>query len=395
MNAVRDVAVVAGREIVERGRSVYYLGSLMLTLVLVVAVIALPALLESPGAYTLGVVGDPSPTLLQAITGTPDPDVTTLPLTGPDAAATALGEETVDAVLSRDARGGYELLWQSDHDPLLSAVVTAAVADVQVGERATALGVEPATAEALLASPALSQRSVEEPDPEREGRWWLALVMLLLLFMTITTYGSFVLTGVVEEKSSRVVELLLARIAPRHLLAGKVAGIGLLGLAQAVLLVAAAVVTMRLVPRLPGPVPSIPAGALIWLVVWFVLGYAFYSMAYGAVGALASRSEDAQTATAPLTFTILAVFWFVYQFVADDLGGVASTIASFVPVSAPLVMPLRLAFGEAALWEAAAAVAVMAVSIYGLVRLAGRVYTGSILRTGRRVSLREAWSNPR
>jgi ABC-2 type transport system permease protein len=395
MNAIRDIAVVAGREIVERGRSVYYLGSVLLTLVLVVGVIALPALLEDFDEYTLGVVGDPPAPLLQVIAGTPDADVTTLPLAGPDAAATALGEERVDAVLTRDPSGGYELLWQSDHDPLLSAVVTAAVADVQVGERATALGVDQVTAEALLASPALTHRSVEEPDPEQEGRWWLALVMLLLLFMTITTYGSFVLTGVVEEKSSRVVELLLARIAPRHLLAGKVAGIGLLGLAQAVLLVAAAVVTMRLVPRMPGPVPSIPAGALVWLVVWFVLGYAFYSMAYGAVGALASRSEDAQTATAPLTFTILAVFWFVYQFVADDLGGVASTVASFVPISAPLVMPLRLAFGEAVLWEAAAAVAVMAASIYGLVRLAGRVYTGSILRTGRRVRLREAWSNPR
>jgi ABC-2 type transport system permease protein len=395
MNAARDIAVVAGREIVERGRSVYYLGSVLLTLVLVVGVIALPALLEDFDEYTLGVVGEPPGSLLQVIARTPDADVITLPLAGPDAAATALREERVDAVLTRVPSGGYELLWQSDHDPLLSAVVTAAVADVQIGERATALGVDPVTAEALLAAPVLTHRSVEEPDPEQEGRWWLALVMLLLLFMTITTYGSFVLTGVVEEKSSRVVELLLARIAPRHLLAGKVAGIGLLGLAQAMLLVAAAVGTMRLVPRMPGPVPSIPAGALIWLVVWFVLGYAFYSMAYGAVGALASRSEDAQTATAPLTFTILAVFWFVYQFVADDLGGVASTVASFVPISAPLVMPLRLAFGEAALWEAGAAVAVMAVAIYGLVRLAGRVYTGSILRTGRRVRLREAWSNPR
>jgi ABC-2 type transport system permease protein len=392
MIVLRDVAVVAAREIIERGRSVYYLGSLVLTLLLVVGVIALPAIFESEGAYTLGVVGDPPAPLLEALVAAPDADVTTVPL-GADAAVPALSEGTVDAVLIRDA-SGYELLWQSDHDPLLSAVVAGAVTAAGTGERAADLGVDPETAAALLAGEPVRNRSVEPPDPEQEGRLWLALVMVLLLFMTITTYGSFVLTGVVEEKSSRVVEVLLARIAPRHLLAGKVAGIGLLGLGQAVLLVGAAVVSLRLVPRLPGPVPQISAGALAWLVIWFVLGYAFYSMGYGAIGALASRSEDAQTATAPLTFTILAVFWFVYQFVADDLGGLASTAASFVPLTAPLVMPLRVAFGHAAWWEAPAAMAVMVVSIYGLVRLAGRIYTGSILRTGRRVSLREAWSNP-
>jgi ABC-2 type transport system permease protein len=139
----------------------------------------------------------------------------------------------------------------------------------------------------------------------------------------------------------------------------------------------------------------VPVSVGLWLVVWYALGYAFYSMAYGAVGALASRMEDAQTASGPLTFSVVAVYFFVFWFVVEELDGVVSTIASFVPLTAPLVMPLRLAFGSASAWEGVLAALVMVASIYGLVRLAGRVYTGAILRTGRRVSMREAWGGSR
>lgn len=395
MTALRNIGLVARREILERGRSGYFIGSVAITLLVVVAVIAAPAFFDRSGTYTVGLVGDVPPALVTTLQQHPDADITTVSFADTDAGEAALADGTAGALLVGPTEGAYELVWQADPDPLLTAVATSAVAGVQTSERAARLGVDPADAAVLLSPPELRQRSLELDDPEQEGRYWITFMMLLLLFMTLVTYGTFVLTGVVEEKSNRVVELLLARVPPRHLLAGKVAGIGVLALAQLLLLAAAAVVTLSLIRDLPGPIPAVPVTVYVWLIVWYVLGYAFYSMAYGAVGALASRMEDAQTASGPLTFTLVAVYFFVFWFVVEDLDGVISVTASFVPLTAPLVMPLRLAFGSASAWEGALAAAVMVASIYGLVRLAGRIYTGAILRTGRRVSVREAWGGAR
>ena len=123
--------------------------------------------------------------------------------------------------------------------------------------------------------------------------------------MAIVIYGNLVLTGVVEEKSSRVVEVLLARMPARNLLAGKVAGIGLLGFAQfAVTALAALVATHG--RRLASTFPPSSGGVLAWVVVWFVLGYALYAMAYGALGSLASRTEDAQSVAGPVGYVLVA-----------------------------------------------------------------------------------------
>jgi hypothetical protein len=121
---------------------------------------------------------------------------------------------------------------------------------------------------------------------------------MILLYVAITFYGSFVLTGVVEEKSSRVVEVLLSRVPPSSLLGGKIAGIGLAGLAQFLAVAAAAAGT--LLATRPSGLPPGTYAAIPMLVVWFVLGYAFYAMLYGSLGSLASRTEDAQAAAGPV-----------------------------------------------------------------------------------------------
>ncbi|NUR97117.1 MAG: ABC transporter permease, partial [Kribbellaceae bacterium] len=141
--------------------------------------------------------------------------------------------------------------------------------------------------------------TVVDPNPDDAARVVVALVGVILLFVALNIYGSYVLTGVIAEKSSRVVEVLLARVRPVQLLAGKIIGIGLLGVAQFAALAVVGAVTLQLVkpPELPsGTLPQIASD-----VVWFVLGYSFYSVLYGALGSLASRIEDAQAAAAPLT----------------------------------------------------------------------------------------------
>ncbi len=215
-----------------------------------------------------------------------------------------------------------------------------------------------------------------------------AFVMTVLLFIAITTYGSLVLTGVVEEKASRVVEVLLARMPARNLLAGKVAGIGLLGLAQIVVTALVALVAVSIVDSVD--VPAVRGAVIAWVVVWFVLGYALYAMVFGALGSLASRTEDAQSVAGPVTVVLIAAYFVSFAAIGRPDSGLARLV-SFFPATAPLAMPNRIAMGATAWWEPVLAVALTLAAIVGLVQFGGRVYAGAILHTGPTLKLRDAW----
>ena len=168
------------------------------------------------------------------------------------------------------------------------------------------------------------------------------------MFMAIAVYGGYVLTGVVEEKSSRVVEVLLSRVPPSSLLGGKITGIGLAGLAQFLTVAAAAAATLLITRPSglpPGTYTAIPA-----LVLWFVLGFAFYSTLYGSLGSLASRTEDAQAAAGPLIALLVGIYALAFVAIANPGAGWV-TIVSMLTPSAPTIMP-RQRRGE---WVAAGA----------------------------------------
>ena len=212
--------------------------------------------------------------------------------------------------------------------------------------------------------------------------------MTVVLFFGISVFGQMVLTGVLEEKASRVVEVLLARIPPRALLAGKIAGIGLLGLAQIgvtalAALVAAAAVRSAGVPAVRGPV-------LAWALVWFVLGYALYATVYGALGSLGSRVEDAQAVAGPVTIVMVVAYFASFATIGQP-GSVFARAISYFPLTAPMAMPGRIAMGAAAWWEPVIAAVLTLAAIAGLVQLAGRVYTRAILHSGPALSLRDIW----
>jgi ABC-2 type transport system permease protein len=288
-------------------------------------------------------------------------------------------------VLVVDAR---RLEWEGRTDDKLRAVVTGAIQLVAVGERAAAAGVD---ADALLALIApvpvdnveLSSVAGRSPDDETA-----AFLMTVVLFIAITTYGNLVLAGVVEEKSSRVVEVLLARVPARNLLAGKVAGIGLLGLAQMGVTAIAAVVAVATVDSFE--VPAARGTVFAWAVVWFVLGYALYAVVYGALGSLASRTEDAQSVAGPVMAMLLVGYFASFAAIGSPDSGWARLL-SFFPGTAPLAMPNRFAMGAVSWWEPVLAVAVTLISIAGLIVFSGRVYAGAILHTGPTIRLRDAW----
>lgn len=211
---------------------------------------------------------------------------------------------------------------------------------------------------------------------------------MILLYLAITFYGSFVLTGVVEEKSSRVVEVLLSRVPPSSLLGGKITGIGLAGLAQFAAVGAAAAATL-LVTR-PSGLPPGTYAAIPMLTLWFVLGYAFYSMLYGSLGSLASRAEDAQAAAGPVIALLVGIYVAAAAAVARPSAGWV-TLLSMLPPTAPIFMPLRTSLVDVPAWQVVAAVVLMLAATYGLFRAGARLYRNAVLHTGARLHISEAW----
>jgi ABC-2 type transport system permease protein len=277
--------------------------------------------------------------------------------------------------------GGRRLLVRDDTSGTATALATIAGRAVFLPAQAHSIGITVAQAQAALASP-LAVAEVE-PTSSSNGKGF-GLVTTIVLFVAVSVYGQMVLTSVVQEKASRIVEVLLATLRPRHLLAGKVAGIGLLGLSQIVLLAIAAGVAGAV-----GAIslPSFGSAAPL-AVLWFLLGFTFYATAFAAAGSLISRVEDAAVAT-PITMTMLASYLLSFGQLSKPDGGLATAL-TLIPLSAPFAIPSRAALTTIPAWELIVSVALMLLAIWGLVRFAGRIYELGILRTGPRVPLREA-----
>ena len=228
----------------------------------------------------------------------------------------------------------------------------------------------------------------EVPSAERKVNSTVAFVALLLLYGQLFGYGVWVASGVVEEKSSRVVEVLLSAIRARQLMAGKVLGIGLLGLLQ-LACIGAIAVTLSLALD----VLNVPGQVLLTVLVtlfWFALGFGFYASLFAVAGALVSRMEELQNAIVPLNLTILGSF-FLSIAAVNDPDSTLARVASLVPLSAPFAMPPRIALGAATVPEAIASIVLLVGATVLVIPLAGRMYAGAILRIGARVKLRDAW----
>jgi ABC-2 type transport system permease protein len=210
---------------------------------------------------------------------------------------------------------------------------------------------------------------------------------VVVLYSLLILFAQFVAQGVVEEKSSRVVELLLATMRPWQLLAGKILGLGVLGLGQIAVIAAIGIGGALAfdVVELPGEL----VGTVLWLLFWFVLGYALFASLFAVAASLVSRQEDLGSVLTPASLVLVAGFIVAIQ-AASDPESTLAVVTSYVPGLSPMVMPVRQAAGDVALWEVAVAVLLMLVAIALVVRLGGRVYSGALLRTGGRTKLKEA-----
>jgi ABC-2 type transport system permease protein len=389
----RSIWLVARREILERGRTRGFILSVLFTTVIVIGSFIVPALLFGDDSGTkIGVV-EPAPAgLTAAIESTATQFEQTVEFsTYPDEAAAnaALEDGTVDVVITMppDLSGPGEVRFHEEPDQTIVAILSNAT----IGLRQDAiLGASDVDRAALTA--AAQPPAVVELDPQTEAdqaRFLFANIGAVLILVGIFGFGFTVLTGVVEEKQSRVVEVVLATVRARDLLMGKVLGIGVLGVIQLVVFVAAAVIAALVTDRLV--LPTTTPGAVAMLGLWFVLGYALYSTALGFLGALASRMEEASNASTPVTVIAMLSYFVAIFAVISDPDGTVATIATFLPPSAPFVVPLRAAFDAIPPWQIGVSVVLTVVAIWVLFSIGARVYAGAVLQVGGRIKLRDAW----
>jgi ABC-2 type transport system permease protein len=380
------IGLVARREFVERVRERSFLISTAVSAVILVALILLPRLLSGSSSVHVVFAGSDAAAVAaaaqrQAAQAGVDLVVVPSGSASEDERRARAGE--VDALVDGDT-----VVSKSALDPNLLALLNSAHQQV-VGAQALAdQGIDPARVTAALTVPPLRAETATPSDPKTDQRRTVAFVATIILYGQIVGYGFWVATGVVEEKASRVVEVLLATVRPKVLLSGKIIGIGLLGLLQLLGLgvVALAVGTLSGALDITGDA----TGVLVLVAAWFLLGYSFYAAVFAATAARVSRQEEVQNVTTPVTMLLLLSF-FGGIYASNEPGTTATAVLSVVPPFSALVSPPRVAAGVVPLWQGVLSVALMLLAVLLLVRVAGRLYEGSVLRTGARVSLREAW----
>jgi ABC-2 type transport system permease protein len=225
----------------------------------------------------------------------------------------------------------------------------------------------------------------------------IALSVALLLYMTIFIYGQNVLRGVIEEKQTRVAEIVVSSVRPTTLLAGKVLGVGAVGLTQLLIwiFVSFAMARYRImllgmmgIDAAPLQFPSTSVGQMAILVVFFMLGYTFYAALFAAIGAMVNTEQEAQQAQLPVVMLLILSIVFLQPVLNSPDGKLANTLTWF-PFSSPIVMPLRMSAVAVPAWEIAASLFALVAGCYIAVWVAARIYRTGLLMYGKRPTFRE------
>ena len=216
-------------------------------------------------------------------------------------------------------------------------------------------------------------------------RYVVSLGFGLIFFMAALTFGSTIAQSVVEEKQTRVVELLISAIPTRALLAGKVIGNTVLAMGQIIGLATIAIVGLTVTDQVE--LLTGLGAPLVWFAVFFLFGFILLASLFAAAAAMVSRQEDIGSTTTPLTFLVMAPYFLVIFF--ND-NPVVLTVMSYVPFSAPVGMPVRVFLGEAEWWEPVLSLGILLVTCAAAIAIGAKIYENSILRMGARVKLAEA-----
>jgi ABC-2 type transport system permease protein len=382
MTSSRIVGLIARREIRTRLKDKGFIASSIFIIVLIMGSVVFQVLIQS-GASTVsvGVVGGPQQ-LASAITEQ-------AAVFGLDASVTEYDDEADarQAVESGEIDAavidGESVVVNESLDDSLGAAIFGAVNGLVLAERLADAGVEPD----ILAPVSLDVSALQPAADEADEKGLVAFISILLLYTLLIFFGQFIAQGVVEEKASRVIEVLLAAVKPWQLLAGKIIGLGVLAFAQLVIIFAAGLGGASAFDVIT--VPGAAIATVVQVLGWFILGFTLVAALFAVCGALVSRQEDLQSVLLPMTLILVAALVLAITAGQNPTGTLAK-VTSFIPVLSTMVMPVRVSTGSVAWWEIVLSVVAMLVSIAATVRVGGRVYSGALLGKGGRVKIKDA-----
>jgi ABC-2 type transport system permease protein len=407
---LRDTLVIARREFLERVKSKWYQAMIVLGPVFMIALLVVPALIASKtgkGARVevidkSGVLGDK---VVEAgkLAGW---NVTAVPATTTDEEELKrIKDDTINGflVIPADALVHGQILYRGDNAAngefgaqlrtvVGGAVFQARLEKFKLSENEIKALLEPAN----IARP--QHTTGDAAASSGLGSFLIAYILAFILYMVITLYGVAVMRSIVQEKTSRVMEFLVAAVKPQSLMSGKILGVG--GAAMLQLTIWLAVGALALANRETvlgwfgihgtgaAALPELAFTEVSIVLVFFVLGFFFYSSMYAAVGAMVSSEQDTQQVQLPVTM-MLVIGVMCLQVVSNAPRGSTTAIMTMVPLWSPILMPMRFVLGGATIAEVGISIGILLVSTVLVTRAAAKIYRVGVLLYGKRPSIRE------
>ncbi len=410
MSAMRDTLVIAKRELRERVKSKWFVAMTLLAPVFMVAMVVIPAIIAGRGADGTRVeiidhtrvVGTKLATVLEANgwqpsvvdAATPEP-----------ALMQRIREDRINGflVIPADALGTGTIIYRGDNasSQAVSAQLRVALTAIVQRERGARESIEPVKLDAVLADVEFMSKHTtgDTEGSSGAGAFFIAYILAIVLYMVITVYGVAVMRSVVVEKTSRVMELLVAAVKPSALMGGKILGVGAAGLIQiavwlgmgaAVLAYRTAILGAFGVEGGGSALPPLAAAEMTIVLVYFVLGFFFYAGLYAAVGAMVSSDEESQQVQLPITM-ILVIGFVSLQVISNDPRGTPAAVMTMIPFWSPIVMPMRYVLGGASGLEVLASLGILVGSTAFVIRAAAKIYRVGVLMYGKRPTATELW----
>ncbi len=321
---------------------------------------------------------------------------------------TLIRDEEADGVLTvrRGGDGALSFVYTNDDGELdqAASLVYSAAGELTLRESLIRAGLDAEQARRIQTVPQITMESTEgeaagADDTEQGFRYAIAYGSALVMYMVMLIYGMWVAQGVVEEKSTRIMEIMINAATPTDLMFGKVIGIGLAGLTQLLPMLIVAAIGLLSQQWLADTLDVtgidfsgvdfglISVTLVVFFLTYFLLGFLLYAALYAGVGSLVSRQEDVQTIMTPMTMAaVLGFFGAIFTLGAPD--STLAQVVSIVPFTSPMAMVPRILLGEPATWEIALSIVLLAVTAVLAVMLAGRIYRMGVLMYGQKPSLR-------
>ncbi|HEX3483090.1 MAG TPA: ABC transporter permease [Kofleriaceae bacterium] len=409
---LRDALVIARREFVERVRSRWFVAITLLGPLGMIALVLVPALLIGRGVEGSRIdIVDRSGVLAQPLSDELTregwkPTIVPRDTAKADEMARIRDQKingfiTIpDSWLDSGPAGQIVYLGDNASNEGVDRTLRVAVQRVVQRERGLRAHIDPGTLETVL------QKANFAPPQHTNGKteeasglasFVIAYFLAFILYMVITLYGVNVMRSVVQEKTTRVMELMVATVKPRSLMTGKILGVGGAGLVQIVAWLAMGAVTLGYREQLLGwfgvsgggsALPPLELGAFVVVIAYFVLGYFFYATMYAAVGAMVSSEQDTQQVQMPITM-LLVIGALCLQMVSNAPRGSATVIMTMIPFWSPMLMPMRYVLGGASPLDVVISLAILTASIVLIARAAAKIYRIGVLMYGKRPTAQE------